>query len=122
MWGCATTAGLSADTPAATKEAAVAVRAQARWDAVIKTDYPAAYAYLSPGSKESLPQAAYEAKMAAIKIAYRAAKIDKVTCEAEVCKVMLTLTYDYQKFKGVATPLNEIWIIEKGNGWFVYKE
>ena len=41
LWGCATTGTLSADTPAAAKEAAVAGRAQARWDALIKGDLPA---------------------------------------------------------------------------------
>jgi hypothetical protein len=118
MWGCAS---LSGSSPAAEKEAAVSTRAAARWDALIKRDYPAAYAYLSPASRDTTPLAAYEAKMGAAVVVYRAAKVDKVECEAEVCNVTLTLTYDHAKFKGVQTPLVESWIIDQGKAWFVYR-
>jgi hypothetical protein len=118
MWGCAS---LSGSSPAAEKEAAVKANAQARWDALIKRDYPAAYAYFSPGSRDTYPLAGYEEKMKAAVVIYRAAKVDKVECEAEVCKVTLTLTYDHEKFKGVQTPLVESWIIDQGKAWFVYR-
>ena len=56
-------------------------------------------------------------------IQYRAVKIDKVECAAEVCTVKLTLTYDYPpaKTKGVVTPLDENWIIDQGQAWFVFR-
>ena len=116
VWGCAS---LSGSSPAADKEAAVKANAQARWDALIKRDYPAAYAYFSPGTRDTYPLAAYEERMRAAVVIYRAAKVDKVECEAEVCKVTLTLTYDHAKFKGVQTPLVESWIIDQGKAWFV---
>ena len=49
--------------------------------------------------------------------------IDKVECVAEVCNVKLTLTYDYPpaKVKGVVTPLDESWIIDQGQAWFVFR-
>jgi hypothetical protein len=121
LWGCATPAPVAEPAPAVSREAAVALRAKARWDALVKADYPAAYAYFSPASRDTLPEEAFEAKLKASKVMYRSAKVDSVECGAEVCKVKLTLTYDYQKFKDVATPLNEDWIIEQGNVWFVYK-
>jgi len=50
-------------------------------------------------------------------------KIDKVECAAEVCNVKLTLTYDYPPAKttGVVTPLDENWIIDRGQAWFVFR-
>lgn len=119
--GCATLGGLSKDSPAAEKQSVVAERAKARWQALIKRDYQEAYGYFSPASKETTSLSAYQAKIAAIN--YRSVSVDKVECVAEVCTVKLTLTYDYPpaKAKGVVTPLDENWIIDKGQAWFVYR-
>jgi hypothetical protein len=120
--GCATMGdGIAKDAPAAVKEAAVAERAKARWQALIKKDYEGAYTYLSRASREATSLAKYQARIVAID--YRAATIDKVECGAEVCSVKLTLTYDYApaKIKGVVTPLEESWIIDQGQAWFVYR-
>ena len=56
-------------------------------------------------------------------IEYRSVNIDKVECVAEVCTVKLTLTYDYPpgEGEGVVTPLDENWIIDQGQAWFVYR-
>ena len=40
-------------------------RAQARWDAVIKGDLEAAYAYISPGSRQVYSFERFKAKRAA---------------------------------------------------------
>jgi hypothetical protein len=119
--GCATMGGLSKDSPAAAKESVVAERAKARWQALIKRNYQEAYGFFSPASKETTSLTAYQAKIAAIN--YRSVNIDKVECAAEVCTVKLTLTYDYPpaKAKDVVTPLDENWIIDKGQAWFVYR-
>jgi hypothetical protein len=50
---------------------------------------------------------------------YRAVKVDSVTCEGETCTVVLHLTYDYKRVKGMTTPLTEKWIIDQGQAWFV---
>jgi hypothetical protein len=120
--GCATPGGgIAKDAPVAVKEAAVAERAKARWQALIKRDYQGAYAYFSPASRETTSLSAYQARIATIE--YRAATIDKVECVAEVCNVKLTLTYDYPpaKIKGVVTPLEESWVIDQGQAWFAYR-
>ena len=57
-------------------------RANARWAALIKGDLDAAYAFLSPASREMVSLAAFKAQTRAAD--YREAKIDKVECEAEV--------------------------------------
>jgi len=51
--GCATMGGgLTKDTPAEVKAAAVKERSNARWAALIKGDADGAYTYLSPGTRE----------------------------------------------------------------------
>ena len=120
--GCATPVGdLGKDSPSAAKEAAVTERATARWQALIKKDYSAAYAFFSPSSRETTTLPKFQSRIEAIE--YRAITIDKVECEAEVCAVKLTLTYDYPpaRIKGVVTPLNESWIIDQGQAWFVFR-
>lgn len=121
MAGCAGMGGLSKDSTAAEKESAVAERAKARWQALIKRNYEEAYGYFSPASKDATSLAAYQSKIAAMN--YRDASVDKVQCVAEVCTVKLTLTYDYPPAKatGVVTLLDENWIIDKGQAWFVYR-
>jgi len=111
--------GFSATTPAEKKAASVKERAQLRWDALIKDDIPAAYAYLSPASRDVLTVEQYKAKTP--RGTFKAASVDSVECEAELCKVKLRLTYDHARMKGVVTPLNEIWILERGQFWYVYR-
>jgi hypothetical protein len=121
--GCASTGltGLDKDSPAAVKQATVGKRAEERWQAVIRGDYAGAYAYFTPASREVIPAAGFAARMAVIP--YRAAKVDKVECEQEVCTVSLTLTYDFppMRMTNIATPLQESWLIERGQAWLVFR-
>lgn len=120
--GCAAMGGgLEKESPTAVKEAAVAERAKARWEALIRRDYEGAYAYFSPSSREATTVAKFEAAIRAIE--YRAVAIEKVECVAEVCKVMLKVTYDFPPAKatGVVTLLDESWIIDRGQAWFVFR-
>ena len=114
--GCA---AAGAGTPVAKADArdVVAARVQGRWAALIKGDMEAAYAYLSPASKETMPLDLYKAKHRAGM--YRSVKIDSVECESDTCTVRLELTYDYRRTKGIVTPLTEKWIITQGQAWFV---
>jgi hypothetical protein len=113
--GCAT---LNADSPPEAKQKVVAERAQARWDLLIKGDVDGAYQYLSTGSKAAVSGAVYKVK---IKPGiWRGAKVDKVACEAEICKVQMMVTYDFGRMKGVETPIPETWIIENGTAGYVY--
>ena len=112
---CAT---LSADSPSEEKVKVVGERANARWQAIINKDFDAAYEYFSPASRATITRAGF--KTIASRLQYRAAKVQSVTCEAETCKVTLDLTYDAPMMKGVRTPLNEPWVIEKGQAWYVW--
>jgi hypothetical protein len=119
--GCATTGGLTKDSSLEAKQAAVAARANARWQALIARDYKGAYAYLSPASREAVSLSGYRERIEAIE--YRAVAIERVECEAEVCRVFLKLTYDFPpaKVRGAVTPLDENWIIDQGQAWFVFR-
>jgi len=95
----------------------VEARAAARWQALLKGDLETAYQYLSPASKEVIPLDVYKGKH---KIGmYRAAKVDAVACEADVCTVTMSVTYDYKRKKGIVTPLTEKWVISGGRAWYV---
>ena len=119
--GCATTGGgLGKDTAPEVKRAAVTERVNARWTAMIKGDLDAAYAYLSPASREVVSLAAFKARTRSG--GFREAKIDSVECEAELCKVKLTLTYDHRVMKGVTTPLTETWVVDQGQIWYVWQQ
>jgi len=118
--GCAgMSPGITKDTPPEEKQKIVAARAQERWDALIKGDVSGAYKYLSPGSRASTPFELYKAKIKPGM--WTQATVDKVACEAEVCKVTIRITYDAKRMKGIETPLLESWIIENGTPWYVYR-
>ncbi|MEO8565279.1 MAG: hypothetical protein ABI541_02765, partial [Betaproteobacteria bacterium] len=114
LGGCAGIAGfgISKDSDPTAKQKVVAQRAEARWQSLIKGDLDAAHAYLSEGSKATTPLDVYKAKIRPG--LWRQAKVEKVECEAEVCKVQMQITFDHKLMKGIETPLNESWIIEKG--------
>lgn len=124
--GCASKGGEPvADATPEAKAAAVKERASARWAALIKGDKDAAYAYLSPGVRKTMSLEQYRARTNTS--GFRAAEIEKVDCEAEVCKVMLKLTYDYVPEKGVTaargitTAAWETWVVEQGQAWFAMR-
>ena len=101
------------------QQAAVAKRVNARWDALLKGDLDGAYALLSPASREATTLEQF--KKNTRKAGFRAAKIDKIDCSAELCNVKLVVTYDHRLMKGVQTPVEETWIFDKGQAWMVYR-
>ena len=116
LTGCA---GVSVDSSPQAKQRLVTERAEARWQVLIKGDVEGAYQFLSSGSKAATSPEAYKSKIRPGM--WRGAKVEKVECEAEICKVLLQITYDTKPMKGIQTPLNETWIIEKGSAWYIYR-
>lgn len=117
--GLAGCAGISVDSSPQAKQKLVAERAQARWQVLIKGDVEGAYHFLSAGSKAVTSLDLYKAKIRPGM--WREAKVEKVECEAEICKVLLRITYDTRPMKGIQTPLDESWIIENGSAWYIYR-
>ena len=114
--GCA---GIGVDSSPEAKQKAVAARAEARWQLLIKGDFAGAYEFLSSGSKATMSLELYKAKMRPG--GWRQASVEKVDCEAEVCRVTVAITFDRPQMKGIEMPLREIWIIEQGSAWYVYR-
>jgi hypothetical protein len=104
----------------AARVATVTKRAEERWTLLIKGDVKAAYAYLSPASRAVTSLERYEARTRTGN--FREYKLDRVSCEAETCRVRLFLTFDHRVMQGVVTPIEETWVFEGGQAWFVYRE
>ena len=123
--GCATMGGgLTKDTPPEVTAAAVKERSNARWMALIKGDKDAAYAYLSPGTRELISVEQYRGRVQTG--GFRSVQIEKVDCDTETCQVGLMLTYDYMakgttQQKGITTYVQETWVLEKGQAWFAWR-
>lgn len=105
-----------ANTPEA-RQAHVQQRSQARWEALIKDDMDAAYGFLSPGSRQVTTLDTFKARTR--RGAFREAKVETVTCDGDACKTRVLLTYDHRQMKGITTPVNEAWIFEGGQAWYV---
>jgi hypothetical protein len=119
--GCATVGGgLAPDASPEAKRAAVRERSEARWQAILKRDYAAAYAFFSPGSRQLLSLPAFEARTKGVN--FREAKVEAVECDGETCKLRISITYDHPRIKGVVTPAGETWIIEQGQAWYVWQQ
>lgn len=123
LWlsACASAPQQAGQAPLATpeaKQAAVAQRAKTRWDALVRDDMEAAYAFLSPGSRAVTSLDKFKANTR--RGAYRDARVDKVACEGDACVASLLVTYDHPKMKGITTPVTESWIIDGGQAWYVY--
>jgi hypothetical protein len=116
---CASMQNVKDMTPE-TKTALVTERINGRWAALMKGDLDQAYTFMSAGSQEAMPLKVYKAKIKPGM--WRGVKIDGVDCEVEICQARMTLTYDHQRMKGIQTPFQETWIIEKGNAWYVYRD
>jgi hypothetical protein len=116
--GLVACASITVDSTPEAKEKVVSERAEARWQLLIKGDVGGAYQYLSAGSKAATPAALYTAKIKPGM--WRKAKVDKVACEGEICKVQMLITYDFERMKGIETAAPETWIIENGSAWYVY--
>jgi hypothetical protein len=118
--GCASMSGGGKEMTPEAEQALVTERINGRWAALMKGDLEQAYTFMSAGSKEAIPLKVYKEKIKPGM--WRAVKVDSMACEAEICQVKMTLTYDHRMMKGIQTPFQETWILEKGNAWYVYRD
>jgi hypothetical protein len=121
---CAT---LGPDSPNDEKVKVVTARATARWQAIIGKDFAAAYDFMSPATRATVTPAGF--KTVASRIDYRNARVTEATCEGGTCRVKLILTYNAglsirggqtTPMNGINTPLEENWVIDKGQIWYVW--
>jgi hypothetical protein len=100
-------------------EATVKERAQARWDALVKGDFNAAYGYLSPGSRSVTSATDYASGLR--RGFWKSAVVDKVECGSALsCDVSATIEYEYMGMR-TKTPLRENWIRDGSEWWYLQK-
>ena len=107
--------GCAALAPKAPEDA-VRERAQARWDALVKGDFRAAYAYLSPGSKAVQPETEYVNSLR--QGFWKAARVEQAHCTDQRCEVQAKIEYEFGG-RRTETPLRETWIREGSEWWYV---
>lgn len=121
LFGCAGIAPNTgtASSGAASSESQVSARAEARWRALVAKDLDKAYEFLSPGSKVANPLALYKGKIRLLN--WRPAKVQSTNCEADRCSVKLEIKFSDRRLGGeVTTVIEEIWVKDIGNWWFVF--
>ena len=108
---------VTSESPLETRRDVVRARATERWQAVIKGDLDKAYGFMSETSWQATSLDRFKARSRVA--AFTGAEIQKVECEAEICRVDVFVTYDHRLMKGVGMPLRETWVIERGNAWYI---
>src|SRR3954469_19177773 len=122
--GACSTAPVPAGESAAATAAPASVedqvreRASKRWESLIRGDIDGAYGYFSRATRDTYPIELYRVRMKPGM--WRDAKVESVRCEESVCEVVVLLTVDHSRIKGIVTPVTERWIVQDGVAWYVY--
>jgi hypothetical protein len=98
-------------------EAIVKERAQARWDALVRSDIEAAYGYLSPGTKSVTSLEQYTKSIR--KGFWKSVVVSDAVCKPDSCEVSATMIYemDGARYK---SPYKEKWIREGSDWWYFF--
>ena len=121
--GCAGI-GSSTDAPSgqtsklSSAEKKVMVRAQERWDALMQGELNKAYAFISPAGRTKLQAQDYRTRVNTGN--FRKAVVQEAICQTDSCDVKVLLDYVVGDLPLKQT-LSEIWILDEGNWWFVYR-
>jgi hypothetical protein len=106
-----------------TPEEIVALRAQARWDAVLADDWETAYSYVTPAYRERMPLKAYRIKYSS-KVARKGVRIHKAECTAaDACKATVVMRFIppppvVSSEAGIETAFDENWILGEDGKWY----
>lgn len=117
LTGCAL---LAPSTP----EQQVQQRAQARWQALSRTDFNTAYGLLAPSLRALLPAERWTRRFGRA-ATWNSADVTQVTCEAARCTATIRLTstvpFTGPRAQPLTTHLDETWVLEDGQWWFFQK-
>lgn len=93
-------------------------RAQQRWDALMQGELNQAYALISPSGRAKLQAQDYRARVNTGH--FRKAVVQEAVCQADSCEVKVLLDYVVGNLP-LNQILSEIWILDEGKWWFVYR-
>lgn len=107
-------------------EEVVAKRAGQRWQSLIEQRFETAYEYLSPGHREIVDKEKYQQQLAGTVTNWKAADVQSVVCDGQVCEVKVSVRFEYLGPKGpkgqeLTTVTTENWILQQGNWWYSRK-
>jgi predicted small secreted protein len=100
-------------------------RAQARWDALLASDYDTAYGFYSPGYRTSHSRTDFEIELRSRRVRWVGAEVLEASCEADVCSVETRVDYKIARpVPGVpewksSDQLTERWVRIDGQWWFL---
>jgi hypothetical protein len=103
----------------ATPEEAVRVRAQERWDLLVRGELVKAYDYYSEGSRLGFSREDYVNSIR--RGFWKSAKVEKVTCSStETCEADVSVAHE---FKGIpsGTHVKETWVRAGKEWWYLRK-
>jgi len=113
--GCA---GLGAP---ATPEEQVMQRAQARWSAMIKGDFPTAYGYFTPSYRGLFSLDRFKAGLG--RGGWKTAEARRAACQVDKCTVTLKIELDLplgRQGGTIPSYIEETWVLE-GQQWWLYQ-
>ena len=123
LGGCASGGGTKSGV---SKKGGPDVRAQARWDALLKKETELAYDYLSPGARSTIAREQYASDMRNRPVRWKKAQVESKECASEdSCKVKVLLEYSAKlpmvAGGDVTSPaiLEETWIAVDGVWYYV---
>jgi len=100
-------------------EKVVEQRATARWNAIIANDLRTAYELISPAGRALVAYEAYESSFK--RGFHKGARVQEVRCGTrELCEVAVEVEYEY-KGRRVKSPLQEKWVRQDSQWWFLYQ-
>lgn len=104
-------------------EEVVLERAQARWDALVRRDWKAAYPYLTPGYRALVPLERYGNQFTG-PAQWEGAKAKSAKCEERRCTVNVEITFRLllpgHMDRVSSTHLDETWVVEEGQ-WYKFE-
>ena len=102
-----------------TPEEKVVSRAQARWDALRAGEFSKAYSFITPATRMTVTLEAFLGRISGG--SWLDVKVTKAVCEPEVCDVSVKIEYYVLPNLRDTQTVNEKWILDGGNWWFVYR-
>jgi hypothetical protein len=120
LTACATvmTGGVTVESPLEVKQKVAMERANARWQALMKGDAETSYSFFSSGSKAIGSLEFYKAR--ARLSGFRAVDMHSAMRGGDM-QVKLTVTLDHRLMKGIPLDVEESWVLENGQYWYVWR-
>ncbi len=105
-------------------EEIVAERAQARWDALVESEFDEAWTYMTPGFREHTDSRDYYVEMSSRSVQWTSAEVVSTECEQARCEVTVSVGYRIPsgpaQLSGMESErrIKETWIGIDGKWWY----